>query len=803
MQQLELIKSLGSGIPKLRQEAQAHKAEAEVLRKRLQDLEGPASDQKQQLEQAEAQVAALEVELAAARDQLLKASGELALERRSAACLRSDLQLLVSEQDAVDSIVNHPRPPRHTGTGGGGREVTVGTSGQPGGSSRTSMESVTFWVQPPALDKEDSGSSTGTGIGSPDSMHHSPEVQMVATLRASLMTANSKVRALQHRLEQTDAAQLALVKRTDKDAEVAAVRLAEAEEKVAEAESKVAQAEAGLAALQEELSTAIDALARTEADHAAQLKAVAEEKQQVQARVKELEEQMRSAKEAGDAKGAELDVLAREYDQQATEAKDKCQVIEAELRAVQAALDAAKAEAASLQTQLQETGDCRSAAEGEVQALKAGQRQAQEEAGRLQEAVDVLQKQVQAGVQAQQALEVRILLLEAELAAAAEAAAERDVLEGKMAQALADLEAASTQLSHAREECGKAQCELAALQQASEKAASAFSKLQSENQELSRNYSELTSSYEEACAESQRLQLRNHSLTQEVDEQQAELLDWEMRMRVQGERVNELQQQLAAAEEQHERVAWEAGELRRELKQTTDTLNAELADVLRNQQASVQQAYEERDEAERRQQEQEALLERLSHQNEHQRAQINDYVERVGNATIEQVNFKLQITALEDKCLGLQQVLDAFQAGNGAAVTAAKAGADKQGLPAHAVALIRTASELSSKMCNVHSEWTARLKTPRTTGTPRVTADSVDVSDVDSASRVESELEEQFQELKVMYDKLYLQFRVSKGDGAGQLASLQDGQDGFMDGNSLVDAGCCSASSLPSLARAH
>jgi hypothetical protein len=51
------------------------------------------------------------------------------------------------------------------------------------------------------------------------------------------------------------------------------------------------------------------------------------------------------------------------------------------------------------------------------------------------------------------------------------------------------------------------------------------------------------------------------------------------------------------------------------------------------------------------------MVDKLSLTVEHQRTQINDYVERVGSATIEHASLVLQIKSLEGKLLQIAQIL--------------------------------------------------------------------------------------------------------------------------------------------------
>ena len=148
------------------------------------------------------------------------------------------------------------------------------------------------------------------------------------------------------------------------------------------------------------------------------------------------------------------------------------------------------------------------------------------------------------------------------------------------------------------------------------------------------------------------------------------------------------------------------------------------------------------------------MVSKLSSTVEHQRAQIEEYVERVGSATIDQTSLTVQIKALEGESPDDNQVWDKYCLGSKsytffhtvlltavcptalagqlkAATSLAAAAATTNGgfatttggicwegpsshpinVPGHAVALIRTASEISHKMMAVQSEMSsARMR---------------------------------------------------------------------------------------------
>ncbi|GAX83900.1 hypothetical protein CEUSTIGMA_g11324.t1 [Chlamydomonas eustigma] len=232
----------------------------------------------------------------------------------------------------------------------------------------------------------------------------------------------------------------------------------------------------------------------------------------------------------------------------------------------------------------------------------------------------------------------------------------------------------------------------------------------------------------------------------------------------------------------------------------------------------------------------ETMIERLSQANEHQRLQISEYVEKVGSSKIEHACLNLRISSLEEKlvgglrqdqntCSGVAPPVEGVQAcsceatvmlherneqikdlrkdladmhclmaalrpsshpvtvgesssnssprfGAGALAPAA---AMKTGhmQPCHAVALLRSASEISAKLLQVQNDLSANLRSPRVSCSPRASSDSVAhvSSPVCGTANGETDLQAQFLNLQVMYDQLCCQFR----DVEGQLQRLLSG----------------------------
>lgn len=172
--------------------------------------------------------------------------------------------------------------------------------------------------------------------------------------------------------------------------------------------------------------------------------------------------------------------------------------------------------------------------------------------------------------------------------------------------------------------------------------------------------------------------------------------------------------------------------------------------------------------------EMEATIHRLEHTIEHQRGQIDSYVDRIGRSVIEVTGLKLQLEQLKvSQAVGGQgggagevsfnsfPVSHAVESAIASAASSCGGSIDSQTV-SQAYGLLMTATQLSMKMKDVHQRWRSSIS-PRTTkdhDLPPAAADpSLDLSFHKDQDHTES-LQEQFDELQHAYDLLSVQFEA-------------------------------------------
>ena len=155
----------------------------------------------------------------------------------------------------------------------------------------------------------------------------------------------------------------------------------------------------------------------------------------------------------------------------------------------------------------------------------------------------------------------------------------------------------------------------------------------------------------------------------------------------------------------------------------------------------------------------EGTITRLESTIEHQRSQIDSYVERIGRSVIETTGLRLQVEQLKGGQAtsdGGSLSFDSFPKSHAVdSLIASAASSCGGGLPQHqtvaqAYDLLLTASKLSNQLRDVHRKWRSSIS-------PRSTKDQLpDPPSItqDCHERDQDNLQEQFEELQNAYELL-------------------------------------------------